>query len=310
MEWLNYHHLLYFWTVARAGSIARACEELRLAQPTISGQIRTLEGHLGEKLFVKSGRGLALTEVGRVVYQYADEIFSLGRELTDVLKGRPRGRPARLHVGVSDAVPKLIAYRMLAPALRIGEPVRLTCDEDKPERLIAALSSHALDLVLSDAPLTAAIRVKAYNHLLGSCSVSVFGAPALASKYRRRFPGSLDGAPFLLPTETSTLRRSVEQWFDSQRVRPALVAEFQDSALLKTFGTAGEGLFLAPSAIEREVEAYYRVKMVGRIDSIVERYYAISVERRLKHPAVVAISESARTTLFKDDGSAPGSPTA
>jgi LysR family transcriptional activator of nhaA len=306
MEWLNYHHLLYFWTVARAGSISRACEELRLAQPTISGQIRTLERHLGEKLFVKSGRGLALTEVGRVVFQYADEIFSIGRELTDVLKGRPRGRPARLHVGVSDAVPKLIAYRMLAPALRSGSPVRLVCDEDKPERLVAALSSHALDLVLSDAPLTAAIRVKAYNHLLGSCGVSVFGAPPLAAKYRRRFPASLDGAPFLLPTETSTLRRSVDQWLDSQRVRPSVVGEFQDSALLKTFGTAGEGLFLAPSAIEREVETYYRVKLVGRIDSIVERFYAISVERRLKHPAVVAISETARTELFKDAASREG----
>ncbi len=300
MEWLNYHHLLYFWTVARAGSISRAREELRLAQPTISGQLRTLEAQLGEKLFVKSGRGLALTDVGRVVYQYADEIFSLGRELTDVLRGRPRGRPARLHVGVSDAVPKLIAYRMLAPALRLGEPVKLICDEDKPERLVAALSSHALDLVLSDAPLTAAIRVKAYNHLLGSCGVSVFAAAPLAARYRKRFPASLDGAPFLLPTETSTLRRSVDQWFDSQGVRPALVGEFQDSALLQTFGTAGEGLFLAPSAIEQEVEGYYRVKLVGRIDSIVERFYAISVERRLKHPAVVAISESARTTLFKD----------
>jgi LysR family transcriptional regulator, transcriptional activator of nhaA len=304
MDWLNYHHLLYFWTAARTGSISRACEELRLAQPTISGQIRALEGQLGERLFVKAGRGLALTDVGRVVYQYADEIFSLGRELTDVLKGRPRGRPARLHVGVSDAVPKLIAYRMIAPALRTGDPVRLTCDEDKPERLIAALSSHALDLVLSDAPLTAAIRVKAYNHLLGSCSVSVFGAPALAARYRRRFPSSLAGAPFLLPTETSTLRRSVDQWFDSQRLRPSVVGEFQDSALLKTFGTAGEGLFLAPSAIEREVEVYYRVKQVGRIESIVERFYAISVERRLKHPAVVAISESARTTLFKPEPSA------
>jgi LysR family transcriptional regulator, transcriptional activator of nhaA len=234
-----------------------------------------------------------------VVYQYADEIFSLGQELTDVLKGRLRGRPARLRVGVSDALPKLIAYRMLVPALRMGDPVRFICDEDKPERLIAALASHALDLVLSDAPLTAAIRVKAYNHLLGSCGVCVFGAPALALKYRRRFPASLDGAPFLLPSETSTLRRSVEQWFDSQGVRPSIVGEFQDSALLKTFGTAGEGLFLAPSAIEREVEAHYRVKLVGRIDSIVERFYAISVERRIKHLAVLAISESARTTLFK-----------
>jgi LysR family transcriptional regulator, transcriptional activator of nhaA len=298
MEWLNYHHLLYFWTVARLGSISRACEELRLAQPTISGQIRTLEAQLGEKLFVKSGRGLALTEVGRMVYQYADEIFSIGRELVDVLKGRPRGRPARLHVGVSDAVPKLIAYRMLEPALRMSEPTRLLCSEDKPEPLVAALSAHALDVVLTDAPLTPAIRVKAFNHLLGSCAVSVFGGRTLAARYRRGFPASLDGAPFLLPMETSALRRSVDQWFDSVGVRPAIVGEFQDSALLQTLGAAGEGLFFAPAAIEREVQELYRVGLVGRIDSIVERYYAISVERRLKHPAVLAISESARTTLF------------
>jgi LysR family transcriptional regulator, transcriptional activator of nhaA len=300
MEWLNYHHLLYFWTVARLGSISRACEELHLAQPTISGQIRTLESQLGEKLFVKAGRGLALTEVGRMVFQYADEIFSLGRELTDVLRGRPRGRPARLHVGISDAVPKLIAYRMLSPALRMTAPVRLLCSEDKPEPLVAALSSHALDVVLTDAPLTAAIRVKAFNHLLGSCAVSVFAGRTLAARHRRGFPKSLDRAPFLLPMETSALRRSVDQWFDAVGIRPAIVGEFQDTALLQTLGAAGEGLFFAPAAIEREVQEHYRVGLVGRVDSIVERYYAISIERKLKHPAVLAISESARTTLFAD----------
>jgi LysR family transcriptional activator of nhaA len=303
MEWINYHHLLYFWTVARVGSISRACEELKLAQPTISGQLRALESQLGEKLFVKAGRGLALTEVGRVVYQYADEIFSLGRELTDVLRGQPRGRPARLNVGVSDAVPKLIAYRMLAPALAMPDAVRLHCDEDKPERLVAALSSHALDLVLADAPLGPSLRVKAFNHLLGSCGVSVFGRRDLAARYRKRFPASLDGAPFLVPTQTSSLRRSLDQWFDTTGIRPLIVGEFQDDALLETFGAAGEGLFVAPAAIEAEVKAHYRVALVGRIDAIQERYYAISVERKLKHPAVVAISESARTTLFRGEGS-------
>ena len=300
MEWLNYHHLLYFWTVARVGSVSRAGEELRLAQPTISGQLRRLEEHFGEKLFVREGRRLALTEIGQVVFRYADEIFSIGRELSDVLRGRPRGRPAKLHVGVSDVVPKLIAHRILAPVLQMPEAVRIVCVEDDPAGLATALSSHGLDLVLSDAPITGAMRVKAYNHLLGSCGLTVFGTAALAAKYRRRFPASLDGAPFLLPTEASVTRRPLEQWMESVDVRPRVVGEFQDSALLKTFGAAGSGLFCGPAAIEREVCAHYRVQRVGRIEAVVERFYAISVERRLKHPAVVALTEAARTKLFSE----------
>ena len=299
MEWLNYHHLLYFWTVARAGSIARACRQLRLAQPTISGQIRALEDSLGEKLFQRAGRGLVLTEVGQVVYRYADEIFSIGRELTDVLKGRPQaGRPARFLVGISDALPKLIAYRVLAPVLAMTETVRMVCHEDKPERLLAELSSHALDLVLTDAPPGPATRVRAYNHLLGSCGVSLFAAPALAARCRRNFPASLDGVPFLLPLETSTLRGALEHWFEAHGIRPRVAGEFQDTALLNTFGQAGIGVFAAPSAIEKEVRQYYRVSPIGRLEGVVERFYAISVERRLKHPAVLAISETARTELF------------
>lgn len=299
MEWLNYHHLLYFWTVARAGSIARACRQLRLAQPTISGQIRALENTLGEKLFVRAGRGLALTEVGQLVYRYADEIFSLGRELTDVLKGRPSpGRPARFLVGISDALPKLIAYRVLAPALAMPETVRVVCHEARPDRLLAELSSHTLDLVLTDAPLRPAARVRAFNHLLGSCGVTLFAAPPLAARCRRNFPASLDGVPFLLPLETSTLRGSLEHWFDAQGIRPRIAGEFQDTALMETFGQAGIGVFAAPTAIEKEVRRHYRVSPIGRIDGIVERFYAISVERRLKHPAVLAISETARTELF------------
>jgi LysR family transcriptional activator of nhaA len=233
-----------------------------------------------------------------VVFRYADEIFSIGRELTDVLRGRPRGRPARLHVGVSDVVPKLIAHRILAPVLDMPEPVHLLCIEDDPAGLAAALSSHGLDLVISDAPLAGEARVKAYSHLLGSCPLAVFGAAALAARHRRGFPRSLDGAPLLLPTEASVTRRPLEQWLESIDVRPRVVGEFQDSALLKTFGAAGSGLFCAPSAIEREVCAHYRVKVVGRIEAVIERFYAISVERRLKHPAVVALTEAARTKLF------------
>jgi LysR family transcriptional regulator, transcriptional activator of nhaA len=298
MEWLNYHHLLYFWTVAKEGSIARACQKLRLAQPTISGQLRQLEDSLGEKLFVKQGRGLAMTEVGRVVYQYADEIFGLGRELQDVLKGRPRGRALRLVAGISDLVPKLLAYRILQPVLAMAEPVQMVCDEDMPDRLLTDLAEHRVDVVLSEAPIPPSVPVKAYNHLLGACAVTVFAAAPLARAFRREFPRRLDGAPFLLPMEGTSLRRSLEQWFEGESIRPRVVGEFKDAALMMTFGQGGAGLFAAPSAIEGEIRRNYRVAAIGRIDSIQERFYAISVERRLKHPAVVAISEAARERLF------------
>lgn len=295
---MNYHHLLYFWAVAKEGSIARACERLRLAQPTISGQLRQLEDTLGEKLFTKQGRGLALTEVGQIVYRYADEIFGLGRELQDVLKGRPQGRPLRLVAGISDLIPKLIAYRVLRPALEMPEPVQLVCDEGAPEHLLAELAEHRLDVVLSDAPIPPTVPVKAYNHLLGTSTVTIFGAPQLAAKYRRNFPESLEGAPFLLPMNESSLRRPLEQWFESQNVRPTLVGEFKDRALMTTFGQAGVGLFAGPTATEKEIREHYHVQAVGRIESIVERFYVISVERRLKHPAVLAISAAAREELF------------
>lgn len=298
MDWLNYHHLFYFWTVAKEGSIASACQRLRLAQPTISGQLRQLEETLGEKLFARAGRGLVLTEVGQLAYRYADEIFGLGQELQDVLKGGPRGRPMRLVVGISEVLPKLIAYRILQPALNLPQAVQLVCYEDKPERLLADLSEHKLDVVLSDSPLSAAVRVKAFNHTLGACGVKLFGAPAFAARYRKRFPASLDGAPFLLPSEGSSLRRSLEQWFDERGIRPRVVGEFQDSALMNTFGQAGAGIFAAPSAVEQEVRAQYRVSAIGSLDSVVERFYVLSVERKLKHPAVVAISEAARGQLF------------
>jgi LysR family transcriptional regulator, transcriptional activator of nhaA len=298
MEWLNYHHLLYFWTVAREGSIVRACDKLLVAQPTISGQIKMLEDSLGEKLFVKSGRGLALTEVGRVVYRYAEEIFGLGRELQDVLKGRPRGRPLRLVAGISDLLPKFIAYRILQPALSMPEPVHLVCHEDASERLLVDLIEHKLDVVLSDAPLSPGVRVKAYSHLLGSCPAALFACGALTRAYRKNFPACLDGAPFLLPMEGSGLRRSLDHWFDSLRIRPRIVGEFKDSALMKTFGEAGAGIFAAPLVIEKEVRAHYSVTRIGLLSSVVERFYAISVERRIKHPAVLKISEQAREELF------------
>lgn len=298
MEWLNYHHLLYFWAVAREGSVTRASEQLHLAQPTVSGQLKALEEALGEKLFERTGRRLVLTDVGRVVFRYADEIFSLGRELQDTLKGRPTGRPIRFTVGVADAVPKLVAYRLLLPALSLPEPVHVVCRDGKPERLLAELSVHALDLVLSDAPVGAEVKVKAYSHLLGETPVAFFGTEALAAAHHRGFPRSLDGAPVLLPTEGSSLRRSLDQWFDTEGLRPRVAGEIEDRALLKVFGQAGVGLFPAPVAIEAEVRAQFGVKLVGRVDAVKERFYALSAERKLKHPAVVAISRAARRKLF------------
>ncbi|MBI4517466.1 MAG: LysR family transcriptional regulator, partial [Deltaproteobacteria bacterium] len=212
MEWLNYHHLLYFWTVVHEGSVSRAGARLRLAQPTISGQLRALENVLGEKLFRRVGPKLVLTEVGQIAYRYADEIFSLGRELQDTLKGRPVRRPARVMVGIADVVPKMIAYRLLEPALQLEEPVRIICQEDKSERLLTELALHTLDVVLSDAPIGPSIKIRAFSHLLGECGVTFLGAARLARKYRRGFPRSLDGAPVLLPTDNTALRRSLEQW--------------------------------------------------------------------------------------------------
>ena len=300
-EWLNYHHLFYFWNVAREGSIARACEKLHLAQPTISGQIKALEQALGEKLFRRSGRGLVLTDVGRTTYGYASEIFALGHELVDTLKGGPGERPLRLAVGITDVVPKLIAYRVLEPVFGLSEPVKLICHEGSAERLLSELAVHRLDLVLSDAPVETSVRVRAYSHLLGECAVSIFGAKRLVSRYSEGFPGSLDGAPILMPTRDTTLRRSLDEWFYSEGIRPQVVGEFEDSALLRVFGQMGAGLFAAPDAIELEIRDQYRVSRLAEPLPLRETFYAISVERRIKHPAVAAIVAEARQRLFKSD---------
>jgi len=302
MDWLNYHHLFYFWMVAREGSIVRASKQLRLAQPTVTGQIRALETALGEKLFVRSGRNLVLTEIGRLVFSYANDIFSLGRELIGVLKGRPAGRPIRLVVGVSDSLPKLIVEQILQPALKLSEPVRIICREGSPEQLLSELAIFGLDLVLTDAPATAQARIRAFSHLLGSCGISFFCSASSASNYRKKFPASLDGAPFLLPLENATLRLSLEQWFETQQVRPRVVGEFQDSSLLQAFGQTGVGLFAAHTVIEKEVLRQHGLSLLGRTESVIERFYAISVERRIKHPAVLAIVESARGELFGASG--------
>lgn len=297
MEWLNYHHLLYFWTVGRIGSVSRASAELRLTQATVSAQLKSLEQALGEKLFHKSGRHLVLTDTGKLVFRYAEEIFSLGQELMGTLKGRPPGRLARVNVGVTEVMPKLVAYQLIEPALKLKDPYRIICREGTNSELLAALAVHDIDVMLSDGPVDPAVNVKAFNHLLGECTVILFGIPQLATKYRAGFPRSLDGAPFLLPTSNTTARRSLDEWFESKNIQPTIVAEFEDSALMKVFGQRGLGLFAASSVIAAEVQRQYGVRIIGRLEDVTERYYAISLDRKLKHPAVVAISDAARARL-------------
>ena len=296
---LNYQHLLYFWVVAREGSVTRATQVLHLAQPTISGQLKALERQLGEPLFVRRGHALVLTDLGHVVYRYADDMFSVGQELREVLAGRPTtDRPARLAVGIGDSLPKLTTFRLLAPALDPPGRFRLVFRIGKPDALLADLATHALDLVLTDAPVAPTLAVRAFSHVLGESGVTVFAAPALAGRYRRGFPRSLSGAPWVLQTPNTALRRSLDVWFAASGVRPHVVAEVEDVALLQVLGQEGLGVFAAPSVVETEIRRAYGVRVVGRLVGVRERFYAVSVERRLKHPGVVAISEAARRDLF------------
>lgn len=298
MEWLNHHHLLYFWTVVRKGSVSKAAEELRLSQPTVSAQVKLLERAVGEPLFVSKGRTQALSEVGRVVYQHADEIFGIARNLMETLHGRPTGRPVPLTVGVANAVPKLIAYRLLKPAIQQPNALRIICREDDPEQLIAFLVTYALDVIIANAPAPTYLPVKVFNHLLGESDTAFFAPVKMAAALRRRFPASLRNAPMLLPTTNSPLRRAIEEWLDREHIRPRIVGEFEDSALMAVVGEAAGCVFPAPAAIERDVSRYYGVRAIGRTDVVRERYYVISADRRLKHPGVVAMTNTARDRLF------------
>lgn len=303
MDWLNYQHLLYFWMVARRGSVTRAAEELSLGQPTISAQLRKLEESFGEKLFRRSGRGLVLTDAGRDVLRYADEIFPLGQELLDTVRTR-RKEPIRFVVGIADVMPKRVAYRLLEPVLSLRDPVRVVCREDKAERLLIELAAHAYDLVLTDMPPAPGIKLKVFSHLLGECGVTFFAAARLARRFARGFPRSLDAAPLLLPTDNTALRGSLQRWFEALGVRPRIVGEFEDSALLEAFGQAGVGIFPVPTAIERDVRKQYGVTPVGRVDEPIAGFHAVTLERRSKLAAVIAIHEAARRGLFgrKDPG--------
>lgn len=298
MDWLNYHHLYYFWVVAKEGSITAACRKLRLAQATVSEQIMQLEGALQCKLFIRTGRRLALSQTGQLVYRHADEIFSIGREMLSVLRGQPSSaQKIRLSVGVTDVLPKFLAYRLLEPVLHDQDGISLVCQEGKHLDLLAKLAVYELDIVLTDSPIGPKAKVKAFSHLLGECGVSIFAARDLANRYRKDFPRSLHGAPFLLPTANTSLRRSLDEWFAEHNLVPNILGEFEDSALIKIFGRAGHGLFVLPTVEELELQQEYGIRAIGRPESIKERFYAISTERKVKHPAVLAITENAKAVF-------------
>ncbi len=298
MRHLNYNHLQYFWTVAREGSITKASEVLHLTPQTISGQLKLLDEAVGQSLFNRVGRRLVLSDIGQVVFEYADEIFSTGAELANVVRGKQLSGPTTLNVGIVNSMPKLIAERIIAPALTAEEPVRVRCQEASLEALLSELAVHRLDIVLSDQPVPDGLSLKAYNHRLGTSGMSFFVSKGQARKYKGRFPQSLTDAPMLLPSQHSALRRRLDDWFESQQIVPKIAGEFDDSALLKAFGEAGVGLFAAPSVIEEEICRMYRTSVIGRADDIEERFYAISPERKLKHQSVLLITNLARSDLF------------
>ncbi len=298
MASLNYKHLHYFWTVAKTGGVARASERLHLTAQTISGQISLFEESLGYKLFNRVGRRLELNDEGRMVYDDAERIFSLGEELEEALRLRPGGRTLQLRVGVADAVPKAIAYLLLESALAMQDPIRIICREGKLDVLLADLAIHKLDIIIADSPMPPNVDVRGYHHLLGECDTSFFATPELARRYRKGFPQSLDAAPFLMPGEDAAVRPRLLRWFEREGIRPRITGEFDDGALLLAFGDAGAGIFAAPTAIAAQIRKQYGLVEIGKTEAIREQFYAISVERRLSHPAVLAIQTAARGNLI------------
>lgn len=298
MEWLNYHHLFYFWHVAREGSVAAASRQLHVGRPAISMQLKSLEKFVGSPLFRRRGRRLDLTKTGETVLTYAEDIFAAGRELVDVLRGRPTGRPRRFRVGIADVMAKIVAFQLLLPALDADSQAVLECREDEPNRLFAQLAVHELDLVLSDIPLAPGLDVSAYNHVMGESTTTLFATAELAAQLLPGFPASLDGVPFLMPSSTAAIRNSLEHWLDEQDVRPTVVAEFEDGALMKVFGQAGRGVFPAPTVVAEQICANYDVVPVGVLESVRERFYAISPERKIRHPGVARIVASAKEGIF------------
>lgn len=295
---LNFRHLHYFWIVAKEGSITRAATRLGLAVQTISAQLALLEQSLGKSLFMPQGRRLVLTEAGRIALRYADQIFLLGEQLQDALADAEAGLTMRLTVGISDSLPKLIASRLLEAALALPERVKLVCFEDQFEALLAELSLHKLDVVLTDRPVPPGTTLRVFSHLLGEAELSLYGVPALAKNCRAKFPHSLNGAPLLLPTRNNAIRGRIEQWLESNELRPDVVAEFDDNALMNTFGRSGRGLFPAPSALAKDVFEQFGAMPVGAMPEVREQFYAISNERKIKHPAIEAILSAMHGEVF------------
>jgi len=299
MRHLNYSHLLYFWTVVREGSIVKASEVMHITPQTISGQLKLLEESVGDSLFIRSGRKLQLTETGEVVNLYADEIFTLGSELAQRVSNKSNGSPAKLNIGILNSIPKLIAFRTIAPALEMEEPIKVFTHEGELDKLLGDLAVHKLDLIISDKQIPAGLNVKAYNHKLGDSKISFFAQKKIAAKYKKNFPQSLQNAPMLLPEVNTPMRRDIDDWFDEMEIVPEVVAEIDDSALIKAFGEAGIGLFPAPNAVAQAIEHMYHTKVVGTLDNVRETYYAISPERKIKHPGVLKITQEARTRLLQ-----------
>ncbi len=297
---LNYRQLHYFWVVAKTGSIVRACEQLNLTPQTISGQISLLEQTYGIELFRRVGRQLELTEAGRQTLPYAEQMFQLGGELELMLRAQPNEQQILFRVGVADVVPKSIVYRLIAPTMELSEPLRITCREDKLERLLADLAIQRLDLVISDSPMPSHLDIKGYSQKLGECGISFFATAELAAHYGQDFPRSLHGAPLLIPGPETVVRRRLQRWFAEQQIQPRIVGEFDDSALMQAFGQSGSGIFIGPSVIADEVRRQYGVELIGQTDAVSESFYAISVERKVKHPGIVAITEGARRELFTE----------
>jgi LysR family transcriptional regulator, transcriptional activator of nhaA len=290
MEFLNYHHLRYFWVVAREGGLTKAAAKLHVSQPTISAQIQALEGVLGEKLFRRSGRNLRLTDVGQHVLSYAEEIFSIGQDLVSSVKQRPTSRPLRLHLGVADALPKLVTYRIIEPIFSLEQPVQVSCWETKLSDMLVELAAYRLDIVLADEPASSGVNARIFNHLLGECGVTFCAEATLARKLRRGFPKSLNGAPALLPMANTGLRRSIEKWFHANGIRPRLVGEFEDPALLHVFAFHGLGFIPVATLVAKEAATRFGFGVVGRTDACRQRFYAITPERKLTHPVVTAIT--------------------
>jgi LysR family transcriptional activator of nhaA len=298
MEWLNYHHLRYFWTVAKEGSLARAAAKLHVSQPSISEQIRELENALGEKLFRREGRNNRLTDTGQVVFGYAEEIFELGRELMTVARHGAAAKELRLYVGVADSFPKLVTNEILRPVFRLSQQVHVVCREGKIEDLLAQLAAHRLDIVFADEPPPSSLKVRTFNHLLGESKVSFCAAAELARTLKRNFPRSLDDSPAFLPSENTSLRRTLEQWFRQQKIRPRVLAEFEDLALMKEMAAEGRAFIALPTVVAREAAARYHFETIGTAGNCLAKFYAISAERKISHPAVKLITDNAQAALF------------